>query len=113
MTNVATQFKPGQSGNPNGAPKKSWTWAGLLEAVGEEIESKSGRKFKHLVSQRMWVDAVNGSLGAQKEIMNRMEGMPKQSSDHNITMVTPILGGQTNVSTHNSDSQADEAPEEN
>lgn len=99
--------------NKAGAPKKSWTWAGLLEKVAEETEVKSGQKFKDLVSKRMWVDAVNGSLGAQKEIMNRMEGMPKQSSDHNITMVTPILGGQTNVSTHNSDSQADEAPEEN
>lgn len=105
--------KTGADANPNGRPKKEWTWAGLLEKVAEETEVKSGQKFKDLVSKRMWVDAVNGSLGAQKEIMNRMEGMPNQTSDHNITMVTPILGGQTNVSTHNSDSQADEAPQEN
>lgn len=87
MTNVATQFKPGQSGNPGGRPKKEWTWAGLLEAVGEETEIKSGQKFKDLVSKRMWVDAVNGSLGAQKEIMNRMEGMPKQPTEHSADQV--------------------------
>jgi len=75
--NPPNQFKPGQSGNPKGAPKKSWTWAGLLEKVAEETEEKSGKQFKDLVSRRLWVDAVNGSLGAQKEIMNRMEGLPK------------------------------------
>lgn len=80
MPKNQTSFQPGQSGNPNGAPKKSWTWAGLLEKVAEETEIKSGQKFKDLVSKRMWVDAVNGSLGAQKEIMNRMEGFPAQST---------------------------------
>lgn len=112
MTNVETQFKPGQSGNPGGRPKKEWTWAGLLERVAEETEVKSGQKFKDLVSKRMWVDAVNGSLGAQKEIMNRMEGMPNQTSDNIIRMVTPILGGQTNVHTNNSNETPDEAPKE-
>lgn len=113
MTNVATQFKPGQSGNPNGAPKKSWTWSGLLEAVGEEIETKSGKKFKDLVSKRLWIDAINGSLGAQKEIMNRMEGMPKQSTEHSGSIAIPILGGQTNVHTNPSNTEVDETPQEN
>ena len=81
MTNVSTQFKKGQSGNPGGRPKREWSWSGLLEKVGEEIEPKSGQKFKDLVTRRLWVDAVNGSLGAQKEILNRMDGMPKQSTD--------------------------------
>ena len=77
---IGRPFQPGQSGNPGGRPKKEWTWAGLLEAVGEEIEPKSGKKYKELVSRRVWVDAVNGSLGAQKEIMNRMEGLPAQTN---------------------------------
>ena len=33
-----------------------------------------------MVTRRLWVDAVNGSLGAQKEIMNRIEGMPAQTN---------------------------------
>jgi hypothetical protein len=116
MTNhnpVSTSFKPGQSGNPGGRPKKEWTWAGLLEKVGEETEVKSGQKFKDLVSKRLWIDAINGSLGAQKEIMNRMEGMPKQSTEHSGSIAIPILGGQTNVHTHNSNEAPDETPQEN
>jgi hypothetical protein len=74
-------FKKGVSGNPGGRPKREWTWANLLEQVGDEIETKSGKKFKDLVTKRLWVDAVNGSLGAQKEILNRMDGMPMQKSE--------------------------------
>lgn len=76
MSNVDTQFKPGQSGNPGGRPKRGWTWAGLLEEIGEQVEEKSGKQFKELVSKRLWVDAVNGNLGSQKEILNRMDGLP-------------------------------------
>jgi hypothetical protein len=67
--------------NKKGAPKREWTWAGLLEAVGDEIEAKSGLKFKDLVTKRLWIEAVNGNIMAQKEIMNRMDGMPQQKTD--------------------------------
>lgn len=69
-------FQKGVSGNPGGRPKKDWTWGQLLEEVANEIEPKSGRPFKELVSRRLWIDAVNGNIAAQKEIMNRMEGLP-------------------------------------
>jgi hypothetical protein len=83
--NPPNQFKPGQSGNPNGRPPKEWTWAGLLKEVAEEVEPKTGKRYKDLVGKRLWVDAVNGSLGAQREIMNRMEGMPKQRVEGDVT----------------------------
>ena len=69
-------FQKGQSGNPGGRPKKEWTWAGLLEQVGEEIEPKSGKKLKDLVSKRLWVLAINGNIHAIKELFNRMDGLP-------------------------------------
>lgn len=86
-------FKPGQSGNPGGRPKKSWTWSGLLDEVGEEIEPKSGKKFKELVSKRLWISCVNGNIPAIKELMNRMEGMPKQQTE---------LQGAVNIYLHDS-----------
>lgn len=76
-----TSFKPGQSGNPNGRPKREWTWASLLEQVGEEIEPKSKQKFKDLVSKKLWIKAVNGDVIAIKEILNRMDGMPVQKGE--------------------------------
>jgi hypothetical protein len=74
-------FKKGQSGNPGGRPKKEWTWSKLLEKIGEEEEPKSGKKFKELVSRRLWVECVNGNMPAIKELFNRMEGMPKQQTE--------------------------------
>ena len=73
-------FKKGQSGNPGGRKKRDWTWSGLLEKVGEEVEPKSGQKFKELVSRRIWIEAVNGNMIAIKEITNRMDGMPAQTN---------------------------------
>lgn len=73
--------KTGAEANPNGRPKKDWTWSGLLEQVANEIEPKSGKPFKELVTRRLWVEAVNGNLAAQKEIMNRMEGLPQAFTD--------------------------------
>ena len=74
-------FKPGQSGNPGGRPKKEWTWAKLLEEVGEEVEPKSKKKYKELVSKRLWVACVNGNIHAIKELFNRMDGMPLRHVD--------------------------------
>ena len=74
-------FQKGVSGNPGGRPKKDWTWSQMLEKIGEETEIKSGKKFKELVSRRLWVECVNGNITAIKELFNRMEGLPMQFTD--------------------------------
>jgi len=74
-------FQKGVSGNPGGRPKKDWTWGQMLETIGEETELKSGKKFKELVSRRLWVECVNGNITAIKELFNRMEGLPMQFTD--------------------------------
>ena len=86
-------FVKGQSGNPGGRPKKEWTWAKLLEKVGEEIEPETGKKFKELVSKRLWVSCVNGNIVAIKELFNRMDGMPKQQTE---------IEGEVNIYLHKS-----------
>lgn len=96
--NPQNQFPPGVSGNPKGRPKREWTWAGLLEEIGENVEPKSKKKFKELVGRKLWVMAANGDAVAIKEIFNRMDGMPKQSTD--LTSggkPIPIMGGTSNV----------------
>ena len=70
-------FGPGNIANPKGRPPKGWAWAELLEDVGEEIEEKSGKKFKELVSRRLWAESVSGNVQAIKDLMNRMDGLPK------------------------------------
>lgn len=83
--NPQNQWKPGKSANPGGRPKRSWTWSGLLEQVANEIEGTSGKPFKELVTKRLFVAAVNGDVHAMKEIFNRMEGLPRQGIDLDVT----------------------------
>lgn len=85
MTNVSTQFKPGQSGNPGGRPKRGWNWAKLFEeAVDEELTTKDGKmtaQAKQFIVKKLVRMAVDGDMVAVKEIINRMDGMPKQSTE--------------------------------
>lgn len=91
-------FVKGKSGNPGGRPKKAWTWAGLLDSIANEVEPKTGKQYKELVSRRLWIEAINGNLIAVKEIFNRMEGMPGQHLDHTTAgqpLPQPIYGGKS------------------
>jgi hypothetical protein len=73
-------------GDPNinrkGRPVTGNAWTDLLRAVGEEIEPKTGKPFKELVSKRLWIECVNGNVYAMRELFNRMDGMPKQAFEH-------------------------------
>ena len=85
-------WKPGQSGNPKGAPKRGESWAELFNAIGnltgEEVASKAiqlwskqfkampkGVTLKELVVIRAYaalLDESNARL--LKEVMDRAEG---------------------------------------
>lgn len=79
MSNPATQFKPGQSGNPKGAPKREWTWAGVIQEAVEQLE-EDGTPIKSSVVKALIREAKKGNVLATKELMNRMDGMPVQPS---------------------------------
>lgn len=85
---------PFKKGDPNinrkGRPPTGNAWAELLRAVGEEKEPKTGKKFKELVSKRLWIECVNGNIGAIRELFNRMEGLPKQAIKHEGSEEEPI-----------------------
>ncbi len=80
MSNTATQFKPGQSGNPNGAPKKEWTMSSLIKESLEE-EDEDGVPYKVVISRKLRHLASRGDIAAIKELNNRIDGMPKQDID--------------------------------
>lgn len=91
--NPTYSFPKGVSGNPGGRPKKEWTWSGLLEeAMEEELTTVDGKtdKVKKFITKRLVKMAIDGDLSAQKEIMNRMEGMPKQSMELSGNEESPI-----------------------
>lgn len=71
-----TSWKPGQSGNPHGRPKKGYSiaevWRSMFAADSEK---------KHQLADKIFQAAVNGDTQAQKLIVQYMDGMPAQAID--------------------------------
>lgn len=71
-------FKKGQSGNPNGAPKKEWTWRSLLLEVADEMEldkEMGVQTPKKLIMARKLVSkGMEGDTTAIKEFGDRVDG---------------------------------------
>jgi len=78
--NPQNQFEKGKSGNPNGRPKRDWTVQGLIELAMEE-ESETGIPYKKIVYTKLVSMAKAGDIQAIKEINNRLDGMPKQTTE--------------------------------
>lgn len=98
--------KTGKDANPNGRPKREWTWTGLLEDAMEE-KNETGESYKKIVTQKLRELGVKGDMTAIKEILNRMDGMPQQKTD--VTsggkpIQAPILGGITKDDLQSNDS---------
>lgn len=95
------KFKKGESGNPGGRPKRDWTWAGVLQEAVEAM-AKDGQPIKKHIANSLLAEALKGNVMAQKELMNRMDGMPNQQTDMTtdgeplrIMFVAKPIDGQT------------------
>jgi hypothetical protein len=74
----AAQWKPGESGNAGGRPKKT-PITDALRALIEEPYGGNQKRFKGLTNARvlaitMYEQAIAGDLGAAKEIADRVQG---------------------------------------
>jgi hypothetical protein len=65
MARSSTSFKPGQSGNPNGRPKKSRALTEILEKAGNAtIEDADGKRRggKRIVARLVWEGISTGEV---------------------------------------------------
>lgn len=71
-------FPPGQSGNPNGRPKKGQTMTEILSQTleAQEHEGKTG---KEALALKLYALALEGDVGALKYIFERLDGKPLQA----------------------------------
>lgn len=85
LENLKPRWVKGESGNPNGRPKKEFSLTeGLREYISEtDLEKK--RERKDILIEKTYQMALRGDLGAIKEIWNRLEGLP-QGSGTNIQL---------------------------
>ena len=84
-------FKKGQSGNPNGRPKKEFNIPDILRKLADEPSEKQ-KKITRLeqVCLKALEQAQNGDKDARQWIANRMEGMAKQSIDMKVNQNVKI-----------------------
>jgi len=66
------QWKPGQSGNPNGRPKGESLTAKLRRVLETE---HNGRAIADLIAERIVKEALSGKFPFAKELLDRLDGL--------------------------------------
>jgi hypothetical protein len=93
---AAHKFKKGQTGNPNGRPRKLPIIDDLLaEVLGDE---QNGETIAKAILTKLSKKAIAGDVRAAEIILDRAYGKSKQAID---------LKGQLDIATPYSDSQVD------
>lgn len=72
------QWRPGQSGNPSGRPKRKKVTDALIEAL-EALAQEGDKTAAEAVARAMVLKAVAGDVKAATFIADRTEGKPLQA----------------------------------
>lgn len=87
-------FKPGQSGNPRGRPRKENSLTAILEQLGDLADvSFNGEQIprKRALAEAIWQKAiVDKDLMAIKYIFDRVDGTPIQVNEISGTDGEPL-----------------------
>lgn len=99
-------WKPGQSGNPNGRPTKETSLTELMRQFLQDIPDGQDKTYKELFIKKVFKIAIDGDIAAIRLIWNYLDGMPEQKISGEIKIEKPIYGGQSKKN-----SEADEDKE--
>jgi len=73
-------FVPGRSGNPAGRPKGSFSLVEMIKHKLQEIpEGKDKTYAEYFVEQIMKKSVIEGDTSMMKDMINRVDGMPRQN----------------------------------
>jgi len=78
----ATRWKPGQSGNPGGRPKRTPLIDACREVLREPVPGDpTGRIYARAIADKLAAMALAGDIRAAQELADRAEGKPRQTID--------------------------------
>lgn len=80
-TNPVKKFKKGETGNPNGRPKKEDSLTEVMRTYLQEIPEGQTRTRKELFVDKSFQKASEGDPTFAKLVWNYIDGMPKQAVD--------------------------------
>jgi len=86
----ATEFKPGQSGNPNGRPKKLPELDKLLADVLGHDPNGDGLTAAENILNAMYKQAIKGDTRAAELLLNRGYGKPKDNEGQPTEMIIRV-----------------------
>ena len=83
------KFKKGQTGNPNGQPRKLPALDKLMaDVLGEE---KDGITAGEAILKALRAKATKGDVRAAEVLLDRAYGKAKQTMDANVNMLEPLV----------------------
>ena len=92
MAVSATSFKPGQSGNPKGRPRKPHALTDQLRLVSNKRD-ENGLTHKRKWAEKMWALAEAGDLEASQLIIDRLDGSVIQEVQQGGEIVVKVING--------------------
>jgi Family of unknown function (DUF5681) len=76
----ATRWKPGQSGNPGGRPKRTPLIDACREVLSQLVPGDAkGRTYAQAIAEKLAAKAVEGDIRAAQELADRAEGKARQT----------------------------------
>jgi hypothetical protein len=76
----ATRWKPGQSGNPGGRPKRTPLIDACREVLAKLVPGDpKGRTYAQAIAEKLAERAVQGDIRAAQELADRAEGKARQT----------------------------------
>jgi hypothetical protein len=80
IRNDRGQFVKGMTGNPNGRPKGSFSLVEMIKRKLQEVpEGKDKTYAEYFIEQLMKKSVIEGDTSTMKDIINRVDGMPRQN----------------------------------
>jgi hypothetical protein len=89
-----TQFKPGQSGNPKGRPRKGESLTEILREQATIKDVARGRtkiERQAAIADKLWTLAIRGDIAAIKYIYDRLDGSPVQRTENENIELPPLI----------------------